>query len=89
MRPNKEQLNGTSPSQFKTMLKRCGHIVPRNFFNRGCVSVYKNRMYRFRHWSDVFVVDVSCRLPDFDRWANSTDMSVTFTEWEQSTHKLD
>jgi hypothetical protein len=83
MRPTRTQLNGMSPSQFKTMLKRKGHTVPRNFFKYGCVSTYRNRLYRWRHWASVgFVVDISCLIPDFDRWANSTDDTLTFDEWK-------
>ena len=81
-RPTRDQLFGMSPSQFKTMLKRCEHSVSRDFFKMGSVSYYKGRAYRFRWWSDEgFVVDVSCSLEDFDRWANSVDEVVNFYNW--------
>ena len=81
MRPNRIQLEGMSLSEFKTMLKRKGHKVPRNFCKYGCVSKYKNRLYRWRYWANVgFVVDISCLMPEFDRWANSA-VTFTFDEW--------
>ena len=87
-KPTRDQLWGMSPSQFKTMLKRRGHSVPRDFFKSGSVSHYKGRAYRFRWWGDVygddtgeFFVDVSCPLKEFDRWANSVDEVVNFYNW--------
>ena len=82
-RPAREQLNGMSPSQFKTMLKLCGHRVNRDFFKNASVSYHKGRAYRFRWWADEFVVDVSCHLKEFDRWANSTDKVIKFNDWIQ------
>ena len=86
-KPTRNQLWGMSPSEFKTMLKRRGHSVPRDFFKRS-VSHYKGRAYRFRWWGDVygddtgeFFVDVSCPLKEFDRWANSVDEVVNFYNW--------
>ena len=83
-------IGGMSPSEFKTMLKRLGHKVHRDFYYHGCVSTYKNRYYRWRHWGDhytndpTFVVDISCLKSEFDRWANSVDKIVTFEsgEWK-------
>ena len=81
-KPTRDQLWGMSPSQFKTMLKRRGHSVSRDFFKRGSVSHYKGRAYRFRWWDgEDFVVDVSCPLEDFDRWANSVDEAEYFYNW--------
>ena len=60
-------------SALKTLLKRNGFKVPRNFYGRGCcIAKRNNRLWRFRFWSGDFV-DVSCPINDFDRWANSTD----------------
>jgi len=77
-RPTRKDLLGYSRSEFKTLLKRKGHKVPRDFFGRGCVSTFKNRFYRWRWWkendgSGLFVVDISCLIPEFDRWANSVE----------------
>jgi hypothetical protein len=42
------------------------------------------RRYRFRHWAEEgFLVDISCKLNDFDRWANSTDEAITFEEFKE------
>ena len=86
-RPSRDELCGMSPSEFKTLLKQRGFRVPRDFFDQGSVAQYRNRLYRFRWWSDEysdsqqFFVDVSCPIGDFDRWANSTDNTVYFSEW--------
>ena len=74
---------GMSPSEFKTMLKLRGHKVDRDCLKYGPQSIYRNRLYRWRHWADEgFVVDISCKLSEFDRWANSTDQTITFVEWK-------
>ena len=81
-RPSRNQLWGMSPSQFKTMLKRKGYKVGRDFFKQAAVAHKNNRAYRFRYWSfPEFFVDVSCPLNEFDRWANSTDRVLTFGDW--------
>ena len=86
-RPTRVQLNGMSPSEFKTRLKQLGFQVRRDFFHQGSVAQYRNRLYRFRWWGDCytqsteFFVDISCPISDFDRWANSTDNTVYFSEW--------
>jgi hypothetical protein len=42
-------------------------------------------MYRFRWWNtDGFVVDISCTVNEFDRWANSVDRTISFTEWKNN-----
>ena len=74
-----------SPSQFKTMLKRKGYKVDRDFFKMAAVAHKNNRAYRFRYWSPRgFFVDVSRPLNEFDRWANSTYRVLTFAEWIES-----
>jgi len=84
-RPTRDQLEGMSPSQFKTFLKQRGHKITRDFFKSGSVSYRRGRAYRFRWWSEGgFVVDVSCPLADFDRWANSVDNVVNFQDWRQT-----
>jgi len=82
MRPkNRDQLAGYSLSEFKTYLKQLGHKVPRNLANTGYITVYQNRAYRWRWWSDEgFVVDVSGPLEEFDRWANSVEETYSFGE---------
>ena len=82
-RPTRSQLHGMSPSELKTFLKRRGHSVVRDFFKRESVSHYRGRAYRFRWWANEFVVDVSCRLTEFDRWANSVDEVVNFKNWSE------
>ena len=65
---------------FKTRLRKNGFKVPRNFYGAGCCIAYRNaRMWRFRF--DDNVVDVSCDLLDFDRWANSTYTILDFAEF--------
>ena len=92
-RPSRDQLNGMSPSEFKACLKQLGFRVTRDFFHCGSIAQYRNRSYRFRWWGDVytnsteFFVDISCPLPEFDRWANSTDQTVTFRAWYSSLKK--
>jgi hypothetical protein len=82
-RPKREQLNGMSPSEFKTLLKRRGYNVGRDFFKFACIATYKNRSYRFRWYSTEggFVVDKSCIYHEFDRWANSTDEVIAIADW--------
>lgn len=78
MKPKRHQLHGYSPSEFKTMLRRKGHKVSRNFFKRGCVSEKSGTYFRWRWWNeDGFMVDLSCPKAEFDHWANSTDVSAT------------
>jgi len=88
-KPSREKLNGLSPSEFKTLLKRAGHIVSRDFFSRkSSVSKFKGKIYRWRWWGTPstgdaeFVVDISCNISEFDRWANSTEKTVKFTDWK-------
>lgn len=74
-----------SKSKLKTLLKKMKykthHSSWRNLFNYGGGIVKKgNRLYRFRNNQHEFgdesgwVVDTSCILEDFDRWANSQDI---------------
>jgi hypothetical protein len=82
-KPSRDQLWGMSASQFKTMLKRRGYKISRDFFKQGSVAQRDNRLYRFRYWGGVgeFFVDVSCPISQFDRWANSTDRTINFYNW--------
>lgn len=86
-RPKRDQLDGLSPSELKTKLKKLGHNVPRDFFKYGCISKRRSILYRWRHWGDnytgdkTFVVDISCPKSEFDRWANSVDYCITFQEY--------
>lgn len=64
---------------FKTLLKRNGFKIKRNFYGRECCIAKRNgRRWRFRF--DANKVDVSCDLWDFDRWANSTDRILDLEE---------
>lgn len=81
MRPKRDQLNGLSYSELKTLLKRKGHKVPKRWHVTGFVTEFYGRLFRFRWWDGEFVVDVSCPLEDFDRWSNSCERSVPFKEW--------
>ena len=84
-RPTKSKI-GMSPSQLKTMILRRGYRLPdnREFYKYGSVAYYKGRAYRFRWWSDIPMVDISCPRVDFDRWANSVDKSIPFEEWRNT-----
>ena len=84
-KPTRDQLAGLSPSQFKTLLKRRGYRVSRDFFKMGSMARRGNRLYRFRWWGKVggFVVDISCPLNEFDRWANSVEQTVAFYDWHK------
>lgn len=83
-RPSRDQLGGYSCSEFKTLLKKFRFKVGRSLHCQYSI-LRKSRAYRFRWWNnDVgFVVDISCPLADFDRWANSTEQIVPFKEWVQ------
>jgi hypothetical protein len=84
-KPKRHQLHGLSPSEFKSILKRRGYTFKRDFMKYGCVAKYKNRLYRFRWYSDgEFFVDKSCIMSEFDRWANSVDEVKTFYNWLES-----
>jgi hypothetical protein len=64
---------------FKTLLKRNGFNVPRDFYGPSCcIAAKAGRKWRFRF--DAGVVDVSCELWDFDRWANSVDRILDIEE---------
>ena len=78
-KPDRDRLWGMSASQFKTLLKRQGFKVDRDFFKMGATAQLGNRLYRFRYWAwPDFFVDISCPLTEFDRWANSTDRTINF-----------
>lgn len=81
-KPTRERLDGMSCSEFKTLLKRNGFELPRQFFKYGSIATKMGRRYRFRWWvSDGLVVDVSCPLQEFDRWSNSVDEVTTWGEF--------
>lgn len=90
-KPARNQLNGMSASEFKTLLKRQGYDVSRTFYKRGCIAKLGDRLYRFRWWGTLigsgdetdgaFVVDISCPIDDFDRWANSVDDTISIDTW--------
>jgi hypothetical protein len=77
-KPDRDRLWGMSPSQFKTLLKRRGFKVDRDFFKMGAIAKKGSRLYRFRYWAfPDFFVDISCPVKEFDRWANSVDRTIT------------
>lgn len=81
-KPTREHLAGMSCSEFKTLLKRNGFELPRQFFKYGSIATKMGRRYRFRWWmSDGFVVGVSSPLRDFDRWSNGVDEVVAWEEF--------
>ena len=80
-KPRRNQLSGMSPSQFKTLLKRRGYKLNRDFFKWGSVAYKNGRAYRFRYWTPEFFVDFSCPVKEFDRWANSVDKTINFVNW--------
>lgn len=76
-RPPREKLLGMSPSEFKTLLKRMGHRVPRDFYRGACISRKYNRLFRWRWWAkEGFMVDIGEPDETFDRWANSVEVTV-------------
>ena len=80
-KPDRDRLWGMSASQFKTLLKRRGFKVDRDFFKMGAMAKRGNRLYRFRYWAfPDFFVDISCPLNEFDRWANSVDTTINFSD---------
>ena len=86
-KPSRQELAGMSASEFKTMLRRLGYRVPRDFFKQGAVAQHKNRLYRFRYWAyPEFFVDKSCPVVDFDRWANSVDQTLNFYNWQENAN---
>ena len=50
--------------------KPCGNSTKRDAIKYGCYK-YRNRLFRPRRVNGEWVVDVSCPIPEFDRWANS------------------
>lgn len=81
-KPSRDDLIGFSYSEFKSILKKMGHSVPRDLTKQGFTTSYRNRYYRFRYWNEgEFLVDVSCRLIEFDRWANSVDKTISIYEF--------
>ena len=63
----------------KTLLRRKGFSVPRDFYGFDSGIARKgSRIYRFRF--SVGVVDISCPRLDLDRWANSTEDTITIEE---------
>jgi hypothetical protein len=86
-KPRRKDLDGMSPSEFKTFLKKNGFHVRRDFFKTGSVATKGSRFYRLRWWDDgyndfaVFVVDVSTTKSRFDRWANSVHNVLSIDEF--------
>lgn len=75
---------GLSRSEFKTRLRLAGFKVPRDFWGRGCmITLRAGRYYRVRFENTQCLVDQSCKLADFDRWANSTEQVCVFNQFAQ------
>lgn len=69
----------TGRAALKTLLRRNGFKIKRDFYGPGyCIAQRNGKQWRFRF--DDGVVDVSCDLWDFDRWANSTDRILNLEE---------
>jgi hypothetical protein len=69
-------------SAFKTLLRRNGFKFNRDFYGRGCCIAKRNgRLWRFRFWAGA--VDMSCPLPEFDRWANSVDAVLNIEQFKE------
>lgn len=87
-KPRPADLDGMSPSEFKTFLKKNGFRVRRDFFKMGSVASKGSRFYRLRWWGDGydefagFVVDVSIPKSRFDRWANSVYTVLSIDEFK-------
>ena len=81
-RPNREQLCGMSPSEFKTILRLRGLFLRRDFYKNSMARM-GGKYFRFRWWSPEPTVDICFNINEFDRWANSTDKSFTLKEWLQ------
>jgi hypothetical protein len=66
---------------FKTFLKRRGFKVKRDFYGGNCCIAKKSgRLWRFRFHAGM--VDISCEIGGFDRWANSTEVTVNLEEFK-------
>lgn len=79
-RPTREQLGGMSPSEFKTLLRRRGLTIRRDFFKNSMARM-GGKYYRFRWWNNESTVDICININEFDRWANSTDQILPLKEW--------
>lgn len=92
-KPRRADLDGMSPSEFKTFLKKNGFRVRRDFFKTGSVASKRSRFYRLRWWDDGydefagFVVDVSTPKSRFDRWANSVHSVLSIDEFKDQKTK--
>ncbi len=92
-KPRRKDLDGMSPSEFKTFLKKNGFHVRRDFFKTGSVATKGSRFYRLRWWDDGyndftgFVVDVSTPKSRFDRWANSVHSVLSIDEFKTQKTK--
>ena len=74
IKPLRRQLSGYSASEFKTLLKLNGHKIKRDFYKNCCISIKAGRYWRWRWWGENgFVVDVSCKVFNFDKWSNSIE----------------
>jgi hypothetical protein len=81
-RPRREQLHNMSRSAVKTQLKLWGFKVPRDLFGYGCgIFSRGNRLYRLRWSAECVLLDESCTKPEFDRWANSTERTFTWSSF--------
>lgn len=66
---------------FKALLKHRGFKVGRDFYGYSCCIAKKaGRIWRFRFHAGM--VDMSCELKDFDRWANSTEVTFNLEDFK-------
>jgi len=88
-KPTRTHLNGYSFSEFKTLLRRMGYRIPRDWKYGVTTHKNMNRYFRFRWFpaygddptNFVFKVDISEPFDEFDRWANSTESIVPVSEF--------
>ena len=79
---HRKEIGKMSKSDIKTWFRMNGFKLHyrdnwRTVLKYGCGTfVRNNRFYRLRNNGPgyTWVVDVSCLVPDFDRWANSSEL---------------
>jgi hypothetical protein len=87
LRRVKPEVLGYSRSWLKTLLKRHGFNIRRDFYGFGSMC-FDNGSYNYRirtqnTQSGRPEVDISCHKQDFDRWANSLEETVTLSLFVQ------
>jgi len=83
-KPSRKELDGLSPSELKTLLKRNNFKIKRGFFKYGSIARKGSRLYRFRYNQGMFVVDISEEKKNFDRWSNSVQEVQVFSYFRRN-----